>query len=151
MVDNPIVQDTGIGKDIVKLPPEWSYHIGSCTESRRICGCDFNTGPIYHCICSHKCCCWQITKGTLEDLLKPENKRQTQKHPWIPCVCGCEDALMSDGLSAMEWPADKTLPLETKMEKWPWMASISLATIPASNGIIYVTDGVLCRQPNNDD
>ncbi len=85
----------------------------------------------------------KLPKGTLDDLLKPENKDKLRSileyHVYVGVL---KDALMSDGLS-YGMASGQNVTIGNKDGKFSVNGINIIATIPASNGIIYVTEGVL--------
>ena len=84
-----------------------------------------------------------LPKGTLDDLLKPENKDKLRSileyHVYVGVL---KDALMGDGLS-YGMASGQNVTIGNKDGKMTVNGANILATIPASNGIIYVVDAVL--------
>ncbi|MFN5136436.1 MAG: fasciclin domain-containing protein [Chitinophagaceae bacterium] len=85
----------------------------------------------------------KLPKGTLEDLLKPENKDKLRTileyHVYVGVL---KDALMGDGMN-YGMASGHNVSIGSKDGKLTVNGVNIIATIPASNGIIYVTDGVL--------
>lgn len=85
----------------------------------------------------------KLPAGTLDDLLKPENKDKLRSileyHVYVGVL---KDALMSDGLT-YGMASGQNISIGNKDGKMTVNGINIVATIPASNGIIYVTDGVL--------
>lgn len=85
----------------------------------------------------------KLPKGTLDDLLKPENKDKLRTileyHVYVGVL---KDALMADGVSYGMASGHNAI-IGNKEGKLTINGVNIIATIPASNGIIYVTDGVL--------
>ena len=84
-----------------------------------------------------------LPKGTLDDLLKPENKDKLRSileyHVYVGVL---KDALMSDGLN-YGMASGQNVTIGNKDGKMTVNGANIIATIPASNGIIYVVDAVL--------
>ena len=84
-----------------------------------------------------------LPKGTLDDLLKPENKDKLRSileyHVYVGVL---KDALMSDGLS-YGMASGQNVTIGNKDGKMTVNGANIVATVPASNGIIYVVDAVL--------
>ncbi len=84
-----------------------------------------------------------LPKGTLDDLLKPENKDKLRDileyHVYVGVL---KDALMGDGMS-YGMANGQNITLGNKDGKMTVNGANIIATVPASNGIIYVTDAVL--------
>ena len=85
----------------------------------------------------------KLPAGTLDDLLKPENKDKLRSileyHVYVGVL---KDALMGDGLT-YGMASGQNATIGNKDGKLTINGINIIATIPASNGIIYVTDGVL--------
>ena len=84
-----------------------------------------------------------LPKGTLDDLLKPENKDKLRSileyHVYVGVL---KDALMSDGLS-YGMASGQNVTIGNKDSKMTVNGANIIATVPASNGIIYIVDAVL--------
>ena len=84
-----------------------------------------------------------LPKGTLDDLLKPENKDKLRDileyHVYVGVL---KDALMGDGMK-YGMANGQNITLGNKDGKMTVNGANIIATVPASNGIIYVTDAVL--------
>lgn len=85
----------------------------------------------------------KLPAGTIDDLLKPENKDKLRSileyHVYVGVL---KDALMSDGLT-YGMASGQNATIGNKDGKLTVNGINIIATIQASNGIIYVTDGVL--------
>jgi len=86
----------------------------------------------------------KLPKGTLEDLMKPENKDKLRDIlEYHVAVGGYKQEYMSDG-QAINQANLKNVAISIKDGKMMVNNSANvLATIPASNGIVYVIDAVL--------
>ena len=84
-----------------------------------------------------------LPKGTLDDLVKPENKNALRDileyHVYVGVL---KDALMGDGMS-YGMANGQTVTIGNKDGKMTVNGASIIATVPASNGIIYVVDAVL--------
>jgi uncharacterized surface protein with fasciclin (FAS1) repeats len=84
-----------------------------------------------------------LPKGTLEDLTKPENKNTLRDileyHVYVGVL---KDALMGDGMK-YGMANGQTISIGSKDGKMTVNGANIVATVPASNGIIYVVDAVL--------
>lgn len=84
-----------------------------------------------------------LPKGTLDDLLKPENKDKLRDileyHVYVGVL---KDALMGDGMS-YGMANGQNIKLGNKDGKMTVNGANIIATVPTSNGIIYVIDAVL--------
>ena len=84
-----------------------------------------------------------LPKGTLDELLKPENKDKLRSileyHVYVGVLKG---ALMSDGLS-YGMASGQNVTIGNKDGKMTVNGANIVATVPASNGIIYIVDAVL--------
>lgn len=88
-----------------------------------------------------------LPKGTLDDLLKPENKDKLRSileyHVYVGVL---KDALLGDGMS-YGMASGQNVTIGNKGGKLTVNDATILATIPASNGIIHVIDKVLLPPP----
>lgn len=84
-----------------------------------------------------------LPKGTLDDLVKPENKSTLRDileyHVYVGVL---KDALMGDGMT-YGMANGQSVTIGNKDGKMTVNGANIVATIPASNGIIYVVDAVL--------
>jgi uncharacterized surface protein with fasciclin (FAS1) repeats len=84
-----------------------------------------------------------LPKGTLDDLVKPENKNTLRDileyHVYVGVL---KDALMGDGMT-YGMANGQSVTLGNKDGKMTVNGANIIATVPASNGIIYVVDAVL--------
>jgi uncharacterized surface protein with fasciclin (FAS1) repeats len=84
-----------------------------------------------------------LPKGTLDDLVKPENKNTLRDileyHVYVGVL---KDALMGDGMT-YGMANGQSLTIGSKDGKMTVNGATIVATVPASNGIIYVVDAVL--------
>lgn len=84
-----------------------------------------------------------LPKGTLDDLVKPENKNTLRDileyHVYVGVL---KDALMSDGMT-YGMANGQSVTIGNKDGKMTVNGANIIATVPASNGIIYVVDAVL--------
>ncbi|MCX6290386.1 MAG: fasciclin domain-containing protein [Bacteroidetes bacterium] len=89
----------------------------------------------------------KLPKGTLDELLKPENKSKLQDilydHVWVGVM---KEEMMQDGKKVTMFGGN-VITLHKKDGKWMADDANILASIPAANGIIHVVDGVLLRAP----
>lgn len=138
------VQDDVSAKDIVKIAS------GSADHSTLVAGLKAaeyvnvlaNAGP-FTVFAPTNAAFEKLPAGTLDDLLKPENKDKLRTileyHVYVGVL---KDALMSDGLT-YGMASGHNATIGNKDGKLSINGVNIIATIPASNGIIYVTDGVL--------
>jgi uncharacterized surface protein with fasciclin (FAS1) repeats len=84
-----------------------------------------------------------LPKGTLDDLVKPENKNTLRDileyHVYVGVL---KDALMGDGMT-YGMANGQSVTIANKDGKMTVNGANIIATVPASNGIIYVVDAVL--------
>jgi uncharacterized surface protein with fasciclin (FAS1) repeats len=84
-----------------------------------------------------------LPKGTLDDLVKPENKSTLRDileyHVYVGVL---KDALMGDGMT-YGMANGQSVTIGNKDGKMTVNGANIVATVPASNGIIYVVDAVL--------
>jgi uncharacterized surface protein with fasciclin (FAS1) repeats len=84
-----------------------------------------------------------LPKGALDDLVKPENKNTLRDileyHVYVGVL---KDALMSDGMT-YGMANGQSVTIGNKDGKMTVNGANIIATVPASNGIIYVVDAVL--------
>lgn len=138
------VQDNESAKDIVKIAAGSNDHttLVAALKAAEYVDVISNAGP-FTVFAPTNAAFDKLPKGTLEDLLKPENKDKLRSileyHVYVGVL---KDALMSDGLS-YGMASGQNITIGNKDGKMTVNGIKILATIPASNGIIYVTDGVL--------
>jgi uncharacterized surface protein with fasciclin (FAS1) repeats len=84
-----------------------------------------------------------LPNGTLDDLVKPENKNTLRDileyHVYVGVL---KDALMGDGMT-YGMANGQSVTIGSKDGKMTVNGATIVATVPASNGIIYVVDAVL--------
>jgi len=84
-----------------------------------------------------------LPKGTVDDLLKPENKDKLRSileyHVYLGVL---KDALLSDGVS-YGMASGQNVTIGNKDGKVTVNGANIIASIPATNGIIHVVDKVL--------
>lgn len=84
-----------------------------------------------------------LPKGTLDDLVKPENKNTLRDileyHVYVGVL---KDALLGDGM-IYGMANGQSVTIGNKDGKMTVNGANIIATVPASNGIIYVVDAVL--------
>ena len=84
-----------------------------------------------------------LPKGTLDNLVKPENKNTLRDileyHVYVGVL---KDALMGDGMT-YGMANGQSVTIGNKDGKMTVNGANIVATVPASNGIIYVVDAVL--------
>lgn len=85
----------------------------------------------------------KLPAGTVEDLLKPENKEKLQNileyHVFVGVL---KPTLLTDGRDLGQANGDHVV-IGVKDEKKTVNGAAILATVPASNGIVHVIDAVL--------
>ena len=88
----------------------------------------------------------KLPSGTVETLLKPENKGKLQDilydHVWVGVM---KEDMMTDGKKVSMFGGN-VVTLHKKDGKWMADDANIIASIPAANGIIHVVDGVLLRK-----
>lgn len=138
------VQDDESAKDIVKIAVGSKDHstLVAALKAADYVNVISNAGP-FTVFAPTNAAFDKLPKGTLDDLLKPENKDKLRSileyHVYVGVL---KDALMSDGLTYGMASGDNAS-IGNKDGKMTINGVNIIATIPASNGIIYVTDGVL--------
>jgi uncharacterized surface protein with fasciclin (FAS1) repeats len=138
------VQDDESAKDIVKIAVGSKDHstLVAALKAADYVNVISNAGP-FTVFAPTNAAFDLLPKGTLDDLLKPENKDKLRSileyHVYVGVL---KDALMSDGLT-YGMASGQNVTIGNKDGKMTINGVNITATIPASNGIIYVTDGVL--------
>lgn len=138
------VQDDESAKDIVKIAAGSADHttLVAGLKAAEYVNVLANAGP-FTVFAPTNAAFDQLPAGTLDDLLKPENKDKLRNileyHVYVGVL---KDALMSDGLT-YGMASGHNATIGNKEGKLSINGVTIVATIPASNGIIYVTDGVL--------
>lgn len=85
----------------------------------------------------------QLPAGTLDDLLKPENKSKLQDILEYHVYVGVIHESMVDGEMALNQVNSKNATFKNENGKLSINGANVMASLPASNGIIYVIDKVL--------
>jgi uncharacterized surface protein with fasciclin (FAS1) repeats len=138
------VQDDESAKDIVKIAAGSTDHttLVAGLKAAEYVNVLANAGP-FTVFAPTNAAFDKLPAGTLDDLLKPENKDKLRTileyHVYVGVL---KDALMSDGLT-YGMASGHNATIGNKDGKLSINGVNIIATIPASNGIIYVTDGVL--------
>ncbi|HMO33381.1 MAG TPA: fasciclin domain-containing protein [Lacibacter sp.] len=138
------VQDDESAKDVVKIAAGSKDHttLVAALQAAGYVDALSNAGP-FTVFAPTNAAFDKLPKGTVEDLLKPANKDKLRDileyHVYVGVL---KDALMSDGLT-YGMASGKSITIGNKDGQLSVNGINILATIPASNGIIYVTDGVL--------
>ncbi len=85
----------------------------------------------------------KLPKGTVEDLVKPENKLKLQNileyHVYVGVI---RESMIQESMT-LNQVNSKNVNLKKSGDKIQVNGANVIATVPASNGIIYVIDGVL--------
>lgn len=85
----------------------------------------------------------QLPEGTVDNLLKPANKSKLQDileyHVYVGVI---RESIMKDGMK-LDQVNGKKVSLSRQGEKFQVNGANIIATIPTSNGIVYVIDKVL--------
>jgi uncharacterized surface protein with fasciclin (FAS1) repeats len=138
------VQDDESAKDIVKIAVGSKDHttLVAALKAADYVNVISNAGP-FTVFAPTNTAFDQLPKGTLDDLLKPENKDKLrgilEYHVYVGVL---KDALMGDGMS-YGMASGNNATIGNKDGKMTINGVNIVASIPASNGIIYVTDAVL--------
>ncbi len=138
------VEDNESAKDIVKIAAGSKDHTTLVAGLKAAAYVDVisNAGP-FTVFAPTNAAFDKLPAGTLDELLKPENKDKLRSvleyHVYVGVL---KDALMSDGLT-YGMASGQNITIGNKDGKMTVNGINIVATIPASNGIIYVTDGVL--------
>jgi uncharacterized surface protein with fasciclin (FAS1) repeats len=138
------VQDNDSQKDVVKIAVGSKDHttLVAALKAAEYVDVLSNAGP-FTVFAPVNAAFDALPKGTLDDLLKPENKDKLRSileyHVYVGVL---KDALMSDGLT-YGMASGQNVTIGNKDGKMTVNGAAILATIPASNGIIYVVDAVL--------
>ena len=138
------VEDNESAKDIVKIAAGSKDHTTLVAGLKAADYVDVisNAGP-FTVFAPTNAAFDRLPAGTLDELLKPENKDKLRSvleyHVYVGVL---KDALMSDGLT-YGMASGQNVTIGNKDGKMTVNGINIVATIPASNGIIYVTDGVL--------
>ncbi len=138
------VQDDESGKDIVKIA------VGSKDHTTLVAGLQAasyvdvlsNAGP-FTVFAPTNAAFDKLPKGTLDDLLKPENKDKLRTileyHVYVGVL---KDALLGDGMT-YGMASGHNVTIGNKDGKITVNGANVIASIPATNGIIHVIDAVL--------
>lgn len=138
------VQDDESGKDIVKIAAGSKDHTTLVTALK---AADYvnvisNAGP-FTVFAPTNAAFDALPKGTLEDLLKPENKDKLRSileyHVYVGVL---KDALLGDGMT-YGMASGQNVTIGNKDGKITVNGANIIASIPATNGIIHVIDKVL--------
>lgn len=138
------VQDDVSGKDVVKIAVGSKDHTTLVAALKAATYVDAlsNAGPFTVFAPTNEAFD-KLPKGTLEDLLKPENKEKLRSileyHVYVGVL---KDALLADGMT-YEMVSLEKITIGNKDGKITVNGANVLASIPATNGIIHVIDAVL--------
>jgi uncharacterized surface protein with fasciclin (FAS1) repeats len=138
------VQDDVSGKDVVKVAVGSKDHTTLVAALKAASYVDAlsNAGPFTVFAPTNEAFD-KLPKGTLEDLLKPENKDKLRSvleyHVYVGVL---KDALLADGMS-YGMVSGENITIGNKDGKITVNGANVLASIPATNGIIHVVDAVL--------
>lgn len=138
------VQDDDSQKDVVKIAVSSKDHttLVAALKAAEYVDVLSNAGP-FTVFAPVNAAFDALPKGTLDDLLKPENKDKLRSileyHVYVGVL---KDALMSDGLS-YGMASGQNVTIGNKDGKMTVNGANIVATVPASNGIIYIVDAVL--------
>ncbi len=138
------VQDDESGKDVVKIAVGSKDHSTLVAALKAASYVDVlsNAGP-FTVFAPINAAFDKLPKGTLEDLLKPENKDKLRAileyHVYVGVL---KDALLADGMT-YGMASGENVTIGNKDGKITVNGANVIASIPATNGIIHVIDAVL--------
>lgn len=138
------VQDNESAKDIVKIAVGSTDHttLVAALKAAEYVDVISNAGPFTVFAPTNEAFN-KLPKGTLEELTKPENKDKLRRileyHVYVGVL---KDALLGDGMS-YGMASGENITIGNKDGKLTVNGINIIASIPASNGIIHVVDGVL--------
>ncbi len=138
------VQDDESGKDIVKIAVGSKDHttLVAALKAADYVNVISNAGP-FTVFAPTNAAFDALPKGTLEDLLKPENKDKLRSileyHVYVGVL---KDALLGDGMT-YGMASGQNITIGNKDGKITVNGANVIASIPATNGIIHVIDKVL--------
>lgn len=138
------VQDNESGKDVVKIASDSKDHttLVAALKAAEYVDVLSNAGP-FTVFAPVNAAFDALPAGTLDDLLKPENKDKLrgilEYHVYVGVL---KDALLSDGTSYGMANGDNVR-IGNKDGKITVNDANVIASIPATNGIIHVVDKVL--------
>jgi uncharacterized surface protein with fasciclin (FAS1) repeats len=138
------VKDDESGKDIVKIAVGSKDHTTLVAALQAASYVDVlsNAGP-FTVFAPTNAAFDQLPKGTLDDLLKPENKDKLRSileyHVYVGVL---KDALLGDGMT-YGMASGENVTIGNKDGKITVNGATIIASIPATNGIIHVIDKVL--------
>jgi uncharacterized surface protein with fasciclin (FAS1) repeats len=138
------VKDDESGKDIVKIAVGSKDHttLVAALQAASYVDVISNAGP-FTVFAPTNAAFDKLPKGTLEDLLKPENKDKLRSileyHVYVGVL---KDALLGDGMT-YGMASGENITIGNKDGKITVNGANVIASIPATNGIIHVVDAVL--------
>lgn len=141
------VQDDQSEKDIVKVAVGSKDHstLVAALKAADYVNAISNAGP-FTVFAPTNAAFDALPKGTLEDLLKPENKDKLrgilEYHVYVGVL---KDALLGDGMT-YGMASGQNVTIGNKDGKITVNGANVVASIPASNGIIHVVDKVLLAE-----
>ena len=139
------VQDNESAKDVVKVAAGSADHttLVAAVKQAELVDALSNAGP-FTVFAPTNAAFDKLPKGTVDDLMKPENKEKLQDILQYHVYVGKLDTtLMQDGQSLNQVNGGN-ITISRKDGKILLNNSATLvATVPASNGVIHVIDGVL--------
>ncbi|MGZ3837108.1 MAG: fasciclin domain-containing protein [Flavisolibacter sp.] len=139
------VQDNESAKDVLKIAQASKDHstLVAAIKKAGLVDALSNAGP-FTVFAPTNAAFDKLPKGTLEELLKPENKEKLQDilqyHVFVGSL---HTDLMQDGQTLNEVNGANLSISKTNGQVLINHSARILASIPASNGIIHVIDGVL--------
>lgn len=139
------VTDDVSQKDIVKIAvgsPDHTTLVAALTQAEYVNDIA-NAGP-FTVFAPTNAAFAKLPAGTVEDLMKPENKEKLREIlEYHVSVGGYKQEYLTDGQTINQANL-KDITINIKDGKMMVNGTVNVvATIPASNGIIYVVDGVL--------
>ncbi len=138
------VQDDESGKDVVKIAVGSKDHttLVAALQAASYVDALSNAGP-FTVFAPTNAAFDKLPKGTLDELLKPENKDKLRSileyHVYVGVL---KDALLGDGMT-YGMASGENVTIGNKDGKITVNGANVIASIPATNGIIHVIDGVL--------
>lgn len=138
------VQDDESGKDIVKIAVGSKDHttLVAALKAAEYVDVISNAGP-FTVFAPTNAAFDALPKGTLDDLLKPENKDKLRSileyHVYVGVL---KDALLGDGMT-YGMASGQNITIGNKDGKITVNGANVIASIPATNGIIHIVDKVL--------
>src|SRR5215216_1396113 len=139
------VQDNESAKDVVKVAASSKDHttLVAAVKQAELVDALSNAGP-FTVFAPTNAAFEKLPKGTVDDLMKPENKEKLQDilqyHVFVGTL---KTDLMQDGQVLNEVNGGNITINKKDGKVWINNSAAIVASIPASNGIIHVIDAVL--------